>query len=96
MLSLNPNCLLYNQSGSPELTIYRNIGGAGAANLGSVMARMNPESNYQPNSTIIYLDAPNTTSACVYTVYFRVNTGGTTGIHNSTVPAKFIAQEIGA
>ena len=89
------NCLHFNNSGSPELTFYRSIGGGSYSNIDNVMSRMNADSNYDPNQTIFKLDSPSTTSAITYKVYHRVNTGGTSTISGSTATSVMIAQEIG-
>jgi hypothetical protein len=77
------NVHLHTNAAEYRAMIKRDIGGAGATNLTS-RDTMDFEAGYynNNNSDLQYIDSPNTTSECVYEIYF---TGGASSRLNSGV-----------
>lgn len=87
------NFLLYNSTSSCEATFFRN--GSNIISSPDEFVRINTDSNYDPPTTMMYLDSPNSTSNQNYIVYIRCSTGGTSRISNDDARGVIIAQEVG-
>ena len=89
----------YWTDGSPYksgFTIYRDIGGAGYSEVTTGTDGVHTgQSGNNKHSTFIYLDSPNTTSACTYKLYWKVTSGTTNTVDDQMLRASF-AWEIGA
>jgi len=82
ILILTSGAIYNSTSGFCVLTMYRSIGGGAnieitTGNTFGYGFTYSGSSDHASPSSCAHLDSPATTSECVYTVYFRSHTGGT-------------------
>ena len=96
---IHNDALVYNSAGTGQtkLALYRSIGGGSASIItasngyGGVLNQANEGFG---GVGISFLDSPATTSECVYTIYFKIITGGTGYYNFDSHTATLVAQEI--